>query len=417
MCQYIANRLLIALSALFLSHMTIAQPLDPFEAKQAPVSDFVNWVSGHTGTNIILGSGVDGTISATINDLDSSQIMDLFDQVMHSNGYKVIKNNGVYQVTTDSQEIIPLEPLHTKLYRLQFIRNTKCKDVINSLLKSSYQTDSDKKLSQSSISRHSVDILDGSNSLLVSATDNQIRTLDSLLPQIDTDVRQILIEAVILETDLGNSHSVGVNLTNAISGSGLGLISNTLGNVLSTESLTEGGHAVFSKDSDIRALISAIVRDNHSKILSTPNIVVLDREQGHISVGQNVPFLISREVTDGGNTVQQIERKDVGVTLSVKPHVLESGQIILQINQESSSVTNSSQAADIITNKRSISTVAKVSDGETIALGGLVSDETRTVHSGVPLLRSIPWLGRLFRYDREESVQRELTVMIKTIIL
>lgn len=230
-------------------------------------------------------------------------------------------------------------------------------------------------------------------------------------------MRQVVIEAVILETDLGNSESLGVNLSSALAANGFTAITNTIDKVASITSLSEGGHLVFSQGGDIRGLVTAISKDSNAKILSTPNILVMDRERGNISVGQNVPFLVSREITDGGNTIQQIERKDVGVTLSVTPHILASGEIVLQISQESSSVTNSTQAADIITNKRSISTVAKVKDGQTIALGGLVSDETRLSHSGVPLLKDIPWLGRLFRSESSETVQRELTVMIKTVIL
>ena len=146
-------------------------------------------------------------------------------------------------------------------------------------------------------------------------------------------------------------------------------------------------------------------------------IAISVMERGHISVGQNVPFLVSNEVSENGNTIQKIQRKDVGISLSVTPHVLSSGQVILKINQESSSVTNSTQASDIITNKRSISTVAKMMDGETIALGGLVSEETRQSESGVPMLKDLPFIGRLFRSESKETVQRELTVLIKTQIL
>ena len=99
------------------------------------------------------------------------------------------------------------------------------------------------------------------------------------------------------------------------------------------------------------------------------------------------------------------------------PHILSSWQVILKINQESSSVTNSTQASDIITNQRSISTVAKMMDGETMALGGLVSEETRQSESGVPMLKDLPFIGRLFRSESKETVQRELTVLIKTQIL
>jgi general secretion pathway protein D len=403
-----------------------ALPLDPFEVRQAPIAEFIDWVSKQSGENIILGRGVEGTVSVHVKTMDSKDVIPLFIQVMNSNGYMVdLDKNGFYKVLIDKDKTVKPAQIFTKVYKLNYLRNTKAREIFNSVLLAASNDNRDTQIQETdekpiatiAVSTHSVDVLPASNALLVSGTENQIKIMDRFVSEIDTDIKQVLIEAVIMETDIGGSESIGINLSNAVRESGLNLISNTINSVSSLTGIAEGGHVVFSKDSDIRALISAIARNSHSKILSTPNIVVLDREKGHISVGQNVPFLTSREVTDGGNTIQQIERKDVGITLSVSPHVLESGQVVLQINQESSSVTNSSLAADIITNKRSISTVAQVRDGETIALGGLVSDETRTVESGIPGLRHIPWLGRLFRYDSEETVQRELTVMIKTLIL
>lgn len=426
MFRFIAAKICIVMYVCIIHTPYIqAKPLDQFEVRQAPISEFVEWVSKESGENIILGRGVEGTVSVHVKTMDSKDVIPLFIQVMRSNGYMVdLDKDGFYKVLIDKEQTLKPVQIFTKIYKLNYLRNTKARDVFNSvLLAASNDTmDTQPQESENSVaaiatSHHSVDFLPASNALLVSGTSNQIKTLDQFVSEIDTDVRQVVIESVILETDLGNSESLGVNLSSALAANGFTAITNTIDKVTSVTSLSEGGHLVFSQDGDIRGLVTAISKESNAKILSTPNILVMDRERGNISVGQNVPFLVSREITDGGNIIQQIERKDVGVTLSVTPHVLASGEIVLQISQESSSVTNSTQAADIITNKRSISTVAKVSDGETIALGGLVSDETRTVHSGVPLLRRIPWLGRLFRYDREESVQRELTVMIKTTIL
>lgn len=413
-----------------------AKPLDPFEIKEAPISEFVAWVSKQSGENIILGRGVEGTVSVHVKTMDSKDVIPLFFQVMRSNGYTVdIDKSGFYKVLVDKEnevkdkkQIVKPIQIFTKVYKLNYLRNIKAREVFNSVLLASSnastniqaqaQESTENSVSAISAVHHSVDILPASNALLVSGTINQIKILDQFVSEIDIDVKQVVIEAIIMETDLGNSDQLGVNLSTALIQNGFSLISNPLF-VAATDiaSLGEGGHMVFSSGGNIRGLVNAISKDNNAKILSTPNILVMDRERGNISVGQNVPFLVSREITDGGNTIQQIERKDVGVTLTVTPHVLASGQIVLQINQESSSVTNSTQAADIITNKRSISTVAKVMDGETIALGGLVSDESRLIESGVPLLKGIPWLGRLFRSESKETIQRELTVMIKTVVL
>lgn len=96
---------------------------------------------------------------------------------------------------------------------------------------------------------------------------------------------------------------------------------------------------------------------------------------------------------------------------------LGSGEVVLKISQESSSVTSNAQARDIVTNKRSISTVARVIDGETIALGGLISNETRKSVTGVPALMDIPYLVRLFKSESENNSQKELMVFFKTMVL
>ncbi|MEZ9171306.1 hypothetical protein AB4122_07570 [Vibrio cyclitrophicus] len=166
----------------------------------------------------------------------------------------------------------------------------------------------------------------------------------------------------------------------------------------------------------LSALVKAVQSSEDTELLSRPNMLIMDREKGYITVGQNVPFLTSSEVTDGGNTIQRIERQDVGVSLEVVPHVL-GDDVVLIINQESSSVTNSAIASDIMTNKRTLQTVVKVRDRQTIALGGLISSEERKSVSGVPLLMDIPLLGGLFRSEGTSQIKKELKVVIKTTIL
>lgn len=157
-------------------------------------------------------------------------------------------------------------------------------------------------------------------------------------------------------------------------------------------------------------------KNQNTKLLSRPNMFIMDRERGYITVGQNVPFLTSSEVTDGGNRVQQIERKDVGVSLEVVPHVI-GDHVVLQIMQKSDSVTDSSIASDIITNTRTLQTVVKVKDRQTISLGGLISQEQRDSVSGVPVLMDVPLLGALFRSEKTNTVDKELKVTIRTTVL
>lgn len=407
-----AKKISALLCLILLSNFSQAVLLDPFEAKSAPISDFIKWASLHSNSNIIQGKNVKGTISVNIIELDSSDVMTLFNQVMNSNGYNVTFENGIHLVTESSGTLNSEAPLLSKVFKFNNIKSIEASNFIENYLRSNESKSDNENIIKSKNS--AVNNLPRSNSILVTSTESNLSQLTSYIKEIDTESSQILIEAIILETDLGSSESFGANLSNILSTNGFDLVSKTN---LAAGTLGLGGHATYSSNGDIDSVISAIAKDENTKILSTPKILVLDRESGHISVGQNVPFLVSKEVTDGGNSVQQIERKDIGITLSVTPHLLGNKSIILRINQESSSITNSTLASDIITNKRSISTVAKVKNGQTISLGGLVSEETRSSESGIPILKDIPIFGRLFRSHSSETVQREMTVLIKTKII
>jgi len=409
----------IVFSLLILTSTVRAQGLDAFEATQSPISDFVHWVSMQTHENIILGRGVEGVVTVHVSYIDSSDVMTLFTHVMNANGYAVMKRDGFYNVTIDQEQTVEIEPMVTKIYTLNHISSVKGKVVFDALLLSAPKSKDGKEVTvaRALMSNHIVSVLPANNALLVSANKDKIAQLDAHLMQIDSPMKQVLIEAVIVESDISKQNEVGVNLSTALIDTGFSFISNQLGSIKNLTGLSQGGHFVYRQGGDIRALVSALNQDSATNILSTPKIFVMDKSEGRISVGQNVPFLVGTKTSENGDTVQQIERRDIGVTLTVTPTVLGNGKIILSILQESSSVTNSTIATDIITNNRSITTVAQVSDGQSILLGGLINHETRTSTSGVPLLMDIPWLGWLFSYDVDEVVNRELTVMIKTTLI
>lgn len=167
MFQSTAARFLI-LILLSLSSITQAKLLDSFEARKAPIEDFVNWVSKQSSNNIILGRGVEGTISVHVKNLDSTEVMSLFSQVMQANGYQVIHESDFYKVVIDKAQTVNIEPLETKLYQLNYIRNTKAREVFNSFLSvssSSNKLDEKELIAKVSIANHSVEILPNSNAL------------------------------------------------------------------------------------------------------------------------------------------------------------------------------------------------------------------------------------------------------------
>jgi general secretion pathway protein D len=176
-----------------------------------------------------------------------------------------------------------------------------------------------------------------------------------------------------------------------------------------------GGGVLSMIRGDFEVLANAVISSDRVKILSTPEILLDDRSQGRVSVGQNVPFITGQfktNETGGTDTFQTIERHDVGVSLSVSPVVLSPGVFKLQIQQDASSVSSSTVASDVITNTRNINTMVTVHAGEVIYLGGLYSEDSNGSDIAVPLLSKIPVLGWLFKSHKTEIIKRRLSVIL-----
>lgn len=404
-------------------------PVRPFEMKNVPVSEFVHWYATATKNNVILGAGIEGRISAYGSRLRFAEIDHFFNRVMRSHGFEVTRENGVITVTPgESSENVIFDPDKTGfiVYNFEHIDVTRAVTSLRAALSASipdnfvsdHQTSSQVPVIQAS-STNSIEILPSSNGVIVVADIDRLDFIRSLMPEIDTRQKQVLVEAVILETDITDAESLNFDLTSALAENGFSFVSktaNVLTESLELDDISAGGHLVLSSGGSIRGLVSALSTYDNNKILSTPKLLVMDRERGYISVGQNVPFLVGTETTSGGNTIQRIDRRDVGLSLAVTPVVI-GNSVKLTINQTSSSVTSSTQARDIITNQRTISTTASVLSGESIVLGGMISDEQTESESGIPGLKKIPFLGRLFRSDSSQSVQRELSIILKTQII
>ncbi len=284
------------------------------------------------------------------------------------------------------------------------------------------------------------------NSLVVKADPQLMREIESAIQQLDVRRQQVLIEAAIIEVSGDDADQLGIQWALGDLSSGIGLLSfSNIGASLSSiaagylssgtagaanaiasgKNKGDGATLALGNFENSRkaygALIQALKTNTKSNLLSTPSIVTMDNEEAYIVVGQNVPFVTGSVSTGSSGTVNPyttVERKDVGVTLKVIPHIGEGGTVRLEVEQEVSNVQSSKgQAADLITNKRAIKTAVLAEHGQTVVLGGLVSDDVEFNNQGIPGLSSIPYLGRLFRSDTRSNVKRNLLVFIHPTIV
>lgn len=282
------------------------------------------------------------------------------------------------------------------------------------------------------------------NALVVKAEPQLMREIESAIQQLDVRRQQVLIEAAIIEVEGSDTDQLGVQWALGDISSGVGLINfdnvgSSLGNLaagyLTGGAAGLGAAAAGSAGSSVivgdyregsngsrrlyGALIQAVKEKTKSNLLSTPSIVTMDNEEAYIVVGQNVPFVTGSAATTSNsvNPYTTVERKDVGVTLKVIPHIGEGGTIRLEVEQEVSAVQDKGQAQDLVTSKRAIKTSILAEHGQTIVLGGLMSDNLINSRQSVPGLGSIPGIGRLFRSNAALSEKRNLLVFIHPTIV
>ena len=290
------------------------------------------------------------------------------------------------------------------------------------------------------------------NALVISAPPAVFRSLQSVIRQLDIRRAQVLIEAVIAEVGLSTAKEIGVQWqmplktnddgsinhsviggTNFTGPNGQGNILDLYRNPLAMAGGLNLGYingAITLPGSDtpilqIGALVRALEGDGNSNVLSTPSVLTLDNQEAQITVAQEVPFVTGQytSTSSGGNNLPQnpfqtIERKDVGLTLTVTPHINEGDSVRMDIHQVVSSLAPQvSGAVDLITNKREIKTSVLVADDSLLVLGGLISNNTSDTNRKVPLLGDIPLLGNLFRYRSNKNEKQDLMVFLHPKIL
>ena len=288
------------------------------------------------------------------------------------------------------------------------------------------------------------------NALIITAPEPVYRQLRAVIDQLDARRAQVYVESMIVKMDatkaaefgfqwqglLSNSNNgAGIYAgTNYSNGSGANLVNLSVaaatGSTSSASSLSLGTGLNIGLVNRIAgtytlgALARFLESETGANVLSTPNLVTLDNEEAKIVIGQNVPFVTGTYTTlnsgtGASNPFQTVERKDVGLTLRVRPQIGENGTVRMIIYQENSSVVAGTTSATNgpTTDKSSIETTVVVDDGQVLVLGGLLKDDYADGEDRVPGLSSIPVLGNLFKAQNRRRVKTNLMVFLRPIVM
>ena len=281
------------------------------------------------------------------------------------------------------------------------------------------------------------------NSLIITAPEPQYRQIRAVIDRLDIRRAQVYVESLIAEVNADKAAEFGIQWQGALGQNGdtnVGVLGTnfTIGGANIISLATGGGQTAPSTGLNVGLanrvngiyvlgfLARYLQSNGDGNILSTPNILTLDNEEAKIVIGQNVPFITGQYTNSGananGNTVnpfQTIERKDVGLTLKVKPQISENGTVRLTISQEVSTVQASTlnAANGPTTNKRSIDTNVLVNDGSIVVLGGLLQDEYAGNQEKVPGLGDIPFFGALFKSETRSRRKTNLMVFLRPVVV
>ena len=285
------------------------------------------------------------------------------------------------------------------------------------------------------------------NSLVISSAEDNLNSIRNIVSKLDIRRAQVLVEAIVVDlsekaaTRLGveaiysgnDEDSIPIGITR-FSGSGADLLAiagaaddesdvtltNTaVSSLLNTQGLVAGfGDLTKGKDNFV-GILNAIAEDTDSNILSTPSILAMDNEPARLFIGQEIPITTGESLgTNNSNPFRTTSRQEVGIELEITPQINEGASVILNIKQGVSGVAGISQSGlDLITNKREIETTVLVDNNQIIVLGGLIDEDTQEVVSKVPLLGSIPLLGRIFQSSSTSTSTKNLMVFLKPTIL
>ena len=332
----------------------------------------------------------------------------------------------------------------TQVIILKYADATEAANILNALITGRRKTEESEHQSEETIIQADPSL----NAVVVRTDPGTMGEILDIVEKLDIRRPQVLIEAAIVEVSIDESKKIGIEMAGAdaregsvplISTSLEGVIGSLIGgllpegesdqvNVLSgLASVSSPTLAAAKIDRDaisFGAVVSALATNSDANLLSTPSILTLDNQEARILVGREVPFRTGSFTTTGdgtSNPFNTVQREDVGVELTVTPHVHNGSEVRLEVAQQITNVINTpvggNAFADVVTSKRTIETTILAEDRQTIVLGGLIQDDINISNNRVPFVGDIPLFGNLFKARGKQQVKTNLLVFLRPTVL
>ena len=385
--------------------------------KDMSIRDALRFLAAKYQKNIVPSTGVDGIVTVTsLYDVTFEQAL----QAILGYGFKYDQEGNFIRVyTTEQYKKIKEDPdrMEQKVFTLYYINATEMKKLIAPVLSAQAIVAASTSAMQDTEAGDGGDSLAMHDALVVYDYPENIEKAAAMIEDIDVRPPAILIEVTILEAQLKDITEFGIDLS-SIGGASISLgstegiqqsgFASAVGGAGSTAGLT----AAFSID-DVTGFLRALESITDTTVLANPRIMALNKQAGHILIGNEDGYLTTTQISADG-AVQQVEFLESGTRLKFRPFVCKNGYIRMEINPEQSSGDVSLTGDFVLPSKETtqVATNIMVKDGKTIVIGGLFKDDISQAHSQIPVLGDLPLIGPLFQQIKDTVIRKELIIMI-----
>jgi type II secretory pathway component GspD/PulD (secretin) len=343
-------------------------------------------LSEESGMNIVIGEEVEGQVTVSFKDVD---LFDALDAILSTHGYNYHHHNKIIQVSGSDTEQAGFT---MQTYTLMSINVADIESNLTNL------TSGDAKFM----------INTDANSVTIIDFPANLKRVEEYLEQVDVGVGQVRIEARIVEFSMETGSETGVSWT--WYDANIPDLDDLAGILSQNTSAQADAFSYVVSNEHVDAELRVMAEQKKAKLLSSPSIVTLSGTEAEIKIGDRVPYIQS--TTTETVTVESVSFEDVGIILNVMPHVGRDGYITMYLHPEVSEVTGWTEDNQPIIATREATTYARVKDGETIVIGGLIKNQETNEEVKVPLLGDIPILGYLFKNTRENAAETELVIFV-----
>jgi len=381
---------------------TLANQPMTIDVQGADIKTVLRSISEFSGVNIVAGPEVEGPVVIHLKNVPWKEALDT---ILKSQGYDWRDDYGIIRVA-------PTEQLQEDEVKAVTVDRKKeeMQSLVSDVVKLNYLNADEVKdaMKKMVTSRGGVEAEKGTNSVIVTDVPTRMKRLIEMIKSMDQRLSQVEIVAKMVDVDHEATRELGVNWA-ALN---LNFGNKAIGDVVTGEKLVDpfGTVRVGTVQSwgDLNMVLEAMERDNKANIISNPRITTADNQEARIMVGKEIPLIVSDEA---GNPITEL--KKIGVILRCTPHVNTDGTITMDLHPELSDLSaQATVQGGVIITLQEADTRVVVRNGETAVIGGLISESELTLRNGVPVLKDMPLLGPLFRFESKTKKKRELIIFV-----